>query len=164
MPRIRENSGQRWIVNPETNVLALKWFKGIIQDLEFGSLLKKSIIKTKSVMFVSSFASVIKSWILESLYRWRERIDLIWPSNKWPKRINAQRNKKRKPSLFSPIYLGNKGNVQGLCQFVDISFTPHCSDDSWTTICTRTTFSWKASWCTYIYYNLKALGVWANGF
>ena len=48
-------------MNPETNVLALKWFKGIIQDLEFGSLLKKSIIKTKSVMFVSSFASVIKS-------------------------------------------------------------------------------------------------------
>ena len=48
-------------MNPETNGLALKWFKGIIQDLEFGSFLKKSTIITKSVMFVSPFASVIKS-------------------------------------------------------------------------------------------------------
>ena len=93
-------------------------------------------------------------------------------SNRWPRESMHSPTKRVKTSLCSPIYSGNIGNVQGLCQFVDIcllqdkymtqqNFTPRSSDDSWTPICIRTTFLWKASWWGQHLHNLTAVSVWA---
>ena len=91
---------------------------------------------------LNSLAVKQNTWILQSIKHVTQEND-------------AHANKKIKPSLFSPIYSGNVGNVQVcvnmwiyVCFVINkdtTKFHPSLFMTLWTPICIRTTLIWKAS-------------------